>query len=121
MNMIEWYHDGETKETGLSDPSVFCSGLYLEREEGCCRIKQYLDMDASVRRCAKRARGPRSQVWNDSHDVGFFVLSPRTGVMKLFLHHHNEWGPDGSEIVVEVYSTPDGEFSIKLFNDLKTT
>jgi hypothetical protein len=53
-----------------------------------------------------------SQVWNDAADMGFYVLSARTGVKMLFTYVSDEDGYDGE---IQVYSS--GDFVITVIND----
>jgi hypothetical protein len=53
-----------------------------------------------------------SKVWNDAADIGFYVVSTKTGAKMLFTYVFDEDGYDGE---MEVYSS--GDFVITVLND----
>lgn len=53
-----------------------------------------------------------ARIWNDAIDMGFYVVSTRTGVKQLFTYVHDEDGYDGE---IQVYT--DGEHTITVVND----
>lgn len=61
-------------------------------------------------------RAPHAQVWSDACDVGFFVYSPKTDVMKLFLHAERIMDESGEDVKADRYASEDG-FEVILFND----
>lgn len=54
-----------------------------------------------------------ARLWKDACDMGFYVVSARTGGVKmLFTYVHDEDGYDGE---IQVYSS--GDFTITVVND----
>lgn len=68
------------------------------------------DLVGPLNKVGTRWAGTR--VWNDSIDIGFYVISCRTGKKVLFTYVHDEDGYDGEG---QVYS--DGEHTITVIND----
>lgn len=59
------------------------------------------------------ARWAGSRVWNDSFDIGFYVVSCRTGVKMLFTYVHDDDCYDGE---YQVYAN-DADHRITIMND----
>jgi hypothetical protein len=53
-----------------------------------------------------------SRLYDDACDIGFYVVSAKTGVKMLFTYVHDEDGYDGE---LQVYSS--GDYKITIFND----
>ena len=53
-----------------------------------------------------------ARCYDDACDIGFYVVSARTGAKMLFTYVHDEDGYDGE---LQVYSS--GDFTITIFND----
>ena len=59
---------------------------------------------------------PGKRVWNDAVDVGFYVVSPRTGRKVLFTLQKEDIG-DAGEVIAWAFVSEDNSVTIKIFND----
>ena len=74
---------------------------------GCCEASDL-----------SRAGGPMfTRVYEDACDVGCWIVSPRTGVRKLFTLSREVLSPDGDETLYWVLTSGLGAFTVTVFND----
>jgi len=79
------------------------------------RLFSWLGKTATAEVSTVALRGHAGRVWQDSCDVGFYVVSHKTGARKLFVETSAR--RDGSgDVMSWIYQSNDG-ITIELFND----